>query len=129
MERCAALIKLLNMRSDSYWFQEPVPVDEVPDYLDIVPEPMDYTTASAKLKAGEYTDDHFAFAADMRKIYTNAVKYNWSPDHPCNIAARAGLREFELLFSRVTGANSNSVSAPEHVKPSKKRKHQSLGAR
>jgi uncharacterized membrane protein len=129
MERCSAIVKLLSLREDSYWFQEPVPVDDVPDYLEIVPEPMDYSTIRDKILTGEYRDDHIAFAADMRRVFTNAVKYNWSPDHPCNIAARAGLRDFEALFARVTGATSSPAPAPpQHALPQRKRHRASTGA-
>jgi hypothetical protein len=129
MEQCSAIVKLLTLRDDSYWFQDPVPVDDVPDYLEIVPEPMDYTTIRHKILTGEYLDDHIAFAADMRKVFTNAVKYNWSPDHPCNVAARAGLRDFEALFARVTGATPGPGSAPpQHALPQRKRHRASQGA-
>eukprot|EP00962_Isochrysis_galbana_P019769 scaffold5763_cov111-Isochrysis_galbana.AAC.1 len=129
MERCTAIVKLLTLREDSYWFQEPVPVDDVPDYLEIVPEPMDYSTIRDKIITGEYHDDHIAFAADMRKVFTNAVKYNWSPDHPCNVAARAGLRDFEALFARVTGATAGpGPTPPPQALPQRKRHRPSAGA-
>jgi len=111
MARCGAALKLLGLRDDAYWFQEPVPVGEVPDYLDIVEEPMDFRTIAGRLAGGEYGDDALAFASDVRKVFTNAVKYNWSPDHPCNIAARAGLREFEQLFARANGGGGGASAA------------------
>ncbi|EOD15627.1 hypothetical protein EMIHUDRAFT_211170 [Emiliania huxleyi CCMP1516] len=121
MARCGAALKLLGLRDDAYWFQEPVPVGEVPDYLDIVEEPMDFRTIAGRLAGGEYGDDALAFASDVRKVFTNAVKYNWSPDHPCNIAARAGLREFEQLFARANGNGSAPKPPPPSAQPHKKR--------
>ena len=121
MARCGAALKLLGLRDDAYWFQEPVPVGEVPDYLDIVEEPMDFRTIAGRLAGGEYGDDALAFASDVRKVFTNAVKYNWSPDHPCNIAARAGLREFEQLFARANGNGSAPKPPPPAAQPHKKR--------
>jgi len=129
MERCLAIIKLLTLREDSYWFLEPVPVEDVPDYLDIVEEPMDYATIRSKIKSGAYHDDHIAFATDVRRVFTNAVKYNWSPEHPCNIAARAGLRDFEQLLVKVTSAGLDAAAGPpQHALPSRKRHRQSFGA-
>jgi hypothetical protein len=37
-------------------FHEPVPVEEVPDYLTIIKTPMDFATMQAKVDAHDYTD-------------------------------------------------------------------------
>jgi hypothetical protein len=71
-ERCGAVIDLMMLRPDSYWFDQPVPVEIVPDYLDVISTPCDYLTVRQRLDGGQYADE-FAFAADMRLIFTNAV--------------------------------------------------------
>ena len=35
MERCRAIIDLLVVRPDGFWFKEPVSLEDVPDYLDV----------------------------------------------------------------------------------------------
>ena len=74
---------------------------------------MDYSTVGKKLAADEYTDP-IAFAADVRQIYTNAVKYNWMPDHDCHIAARACLRAFEHYYCLMRGVESTAPTGDAH---------------
>jgi hypothetical protein len=52
-------------------------------YFDIIKEPMDLSTMSAKLEAGMYKD-RFAFEADFRLILSNAKKYNLPGSHVHN---------------------------------------------
>ena len=44
--------------------------EDVPDYRDVIAQPMDYATVSTKLKEGAYAQGGpLAFAADVRRIY------------------------------------------------------------
>ena len=43
--------------------------------------------------------DQFAFAADVRQIYRNAVTFSYKPNSPCHVAARLALESFETLFA------------------------------
>ena len=108
MERCEAILDLLSLRPDGFWFLEPVSVEDVPDYLDVVESPMDYSTIKAKLKASEYADDHLAFAADVRLVFANALKYNYDRTNQCHIAAKEGMKFFEASFARALGAEPDS---------------------
>eukprot|EP00965_Chrysotila_dentata_P041573 1378391-Pleurochrysis_carterae.AAC.4 len=100
MDRCAGALTLLQLRDELGWFAEPVDVEYVPDYLEIVQTPMDFSTIKRKLSTGAYGDDPHAFAADVRRVYTNAIKYNWSPEHECHVAARqACFRRFPCCIS------------------------------
>ena len=53
-----------------------VDVAQVPDYLCVVAQPMDYATVGTKLRGGGYDGGPLSFAADMRLIYTNALRYD-----------------------------------------------------
>eukprot|EP00581_Thalassiosira_minuscula_P011211 CAMPEP_0183722022 /NCGR_PEP_ID=MMETSP0737-20130205/14100_1 /TAXON_ID=385413 /ORGANISM="Thalassiosira miniscula, Strain CCMP1093" /LENGTH=1794 /DNA_ID=CAMNT_0025952109 /DNA_START=293 /DNA_END=5677 /DNA_ORIENTATION=+ len=59
---CALLSNILDILSKlqnydyGYVFSEPVDVDDVPDYLEVVHNPMDYGTVSARLEGGNYVD-------------------------------------------------------------------------
>eukprot|EP00698_Gefionella_okellyi_P003602 TRINITY_DN13382_c0_g1_i1.p1 TRINITY_DN13382_c0_g1~~TRINITY_DN13382_c0_g1_i1.p1 ORF type:complete len:418 (+),score=69.20 TRINITY_DN13382_c0_g1_i1:88-1341(+) len=74
---CKGLLRKLMSLKDSLWFRAPVdPVAlGIPDYFDIVKNPMDLGTISKKLEADGYStaDD---FAADMRLVWGNAMLYN-----------------------------------------------------
>lgn len=56
-------------------FLQPVNVSLVPDYLDIVHEPIDLSTVEDKLASGKYTSA-YEFSVDIRKIWSNAFLYN-----------------------------------------------------
>ena len=102
LERCLAVLDVMALRSDAKFFRNPVPVAAVPDYLDVIAEPTDYATVRAKLSEGQF-EGYIEFAAEMRRIFTNAVQYNWKPDHHIHIAARACLRAFEQTLGRARG--------------------------
>ena len=97
IERCKAVMFLMYRRSSAFWFIKPVPIELVPDYLEVIDKPMDYSTVRKGLQSGKYkTID--TFASDMRLIFHNAILYNWSSQHDCNIAAKAELKAFEVLL-------------------------------
>ena len=80
----------------SVYFMIPVdPVElEIPDYLEIIKEPMDLGTVKAKADKGEYSSfDEFAY--DMRLTFKNAYTYNTDETYPIVIAAR----ELESTFN------------------------------
>ncbi|XP_069871592.1 peregrin isoform X7 [Dipodomys merriami] len=56
-------------------FSEPVPLSEVPDYLDHIKKPMDFFTMKQNLEAYRYLnfDD---FEEDFNLIVSNCLKYN-----------------------------------------------------
>lgn len=56
-------------------FLRPVDVSLVPDYHDIVHEPIDLSTIAAKLDSGQYTSA-YEFSVDVRKVWSNAFLYN-----------------------------------------------------
>ena len=116
-----------------------VPVEDVPDYLEIVPKPMDFGTIRGKLEGSEYEkkgDDqaHLRFSADVRLVFTNAIKYNFSAEHPCHQAARGGLRSFDAYFGCVLGTSdslptkASSSAATPGAATGKKQRRMSEGA-
>lgn len=58
-----------------YMFSRPVDIQEVPDYLQVIKEPMDLETMMTKIDHLEYTcaED---FLRDVDLMCTNALEYN-----------------------------------------------------
>ena len=96
-ERCMLILCLMSIRSSSDWFEMPVSIDLVPDYLEVINNPMDYSTVRNQLKSGHYNSMD-KFASDMRLIFHNAMVYNWWYQHECHIAAIKELKAFEAYF-------------------------------
>ncbi|KAJ3403655.1 nuA3 HAT complex component nto1, partial [Chytridiales sp. JEL 0842] len=59
-------------------FYDPVDIEEVPDYLDVISNPMDFSTMLKKIANYEYSTID-AFEADVKLICSNATLYN-TPD-------------------------------------------------
>ncbi|KAJ3218951.1 nuA3 HAT complex component nto1 [Dinochytrium kinnereticum] len=67
-------------------FGEPVNLEEVPDYLDVVKTPMDFFTMTRKLELNEYRN-LATFERDLNLICDNAILYN-APETMWGRAAR-----------------------------------------
>ncbi|XP_066553726.1 peregrin [Amia ocellicauda] len=68
-------LEQLQDRDTSHFFTEPVPLAEVPDYLDHIERPMDFQTMWSSLEAHRYLSFQ-AFEADFGLIVNNCLKYN-----------------------------------------------------
>ncbi|CAL1355327.1 unnamed protein product [Linum trigynum] len=65
-------------KKDTYGvFSDPVDTEELPDYLDIIDHPMDFSTVRKKLDGGEYSNLE-QFEGDIFLICSNAMQYNSS---------------------------------------------------
>lgn len=58
-----------------YMFTRPVDIKEVPDYLDIIRQPMDLETMMTKIDQFAY-ESAKDFLADIEQICANALEYN-----------------------------------------------------
>lgn len=58
-----------------YMFTRPVDIKEVPDYLDIIRQPMDLETMMTKIDQHAY-ESAKDFLADIEQICLNALEYN-----------------------------------------------------
>uniref|UniRef100_A0A2K1Z926 Bromo domain-containing protein n=1 Tax=Populus trichocarpa TaxID=3694 RepID=A0A2K1Z926_POPTR len=66
-------------KKDTYGvFSEPVDLDELPDYLEVIEHPMDFGTVRKKLTNGAYGSLEL-FEEEVFLICTNAMQYN-APD-------------------------------------------------
>ncbi|CAH8370907.1 unnamed protein product [Eruca vesicaria subsp. sativa] len=77
-------------KKDTYGvYSDPVDPEELPDYHEIIKNPMDFTTLREKLEAGAYSTLE-QFEEDVFLICTNAMEYN-SADTVYHRQARAML--------------------------------------
>jgi hypothetical protein len=77
LKKCQRVLGLIQKHRSAEPFLYPVdPVAlGIPDYPTIVKEPMDLSTVEKKLRQGQYASVQ-QFAADVRKIWSNAILYN-----------------------------------------------------
>ncbi|KAG4920840.1 hypothetical protein JHK86_049653 [Glycine max] len=87
-------------KKDTYGvFADPVDLEELPDYLDVIEHPMDFATVRKKLGNGSYTTLE-QFESDVFLICSNAMQYN-APETIYHKQARSiqelGRKKFEKL--------------------------------
>eukprot|EP00735_Rhodelphis_limneticus_P001193 TRINITY_DN11764_c0_g1::TRINITY_DN11764_c0_g1_i1::g.11575::m.11575 TRINITY_DN11764_c0_g1::TRINITY_DN11764_c0_g1_i1::g.11575 ORF type:complete len:608 (+),score=118.63,sp/Q338B9/GCN5_ORYSJ/48.75/4e-115,Bromodomain/PF00439.20/3.4e-21,Acetyltransf_7/PF13508.1/3.4e-08,Acetyltransf_1/PF00583.19/8.1e-08,Acetyltransf_10/PF13673.1/0.016,PCAF_N/PF06466.6/0.047,FR47/PF08445.5/0.38 TRINITY_DN11764_c0_g1_i1:135-1958(+) len=75
------ILKLIKHHPAAWPFSEPVKVEEVPDYLDIIKDPIDLKTIEERLDRGPpfYYKTKDIFVADLVRMCENCRTYN-SPD-------------------------------------------------
>jgi hypothetical protein len=76
-KQCEAILNKLMTQKYSHIFNIPVDVEKlnIPDYFDIIKQPMDLGTVKMKLDSGSYKNP-LDFAADVRLTFNNAMTYN-----------------------------------------------------
>ncbi|KAG8086696.1 hypothetical protein GUJ93_ZPchr0010g10671 [Zizania palustris] len=94
-KQCSNLLKNLVKHNCSGPFLAPVDAVKlnIPDYFDIIKEPMDLGTIQKKLNAGMYSTP-WDFAADVRLTFENAMTYN-PTTNPVHIMAKNLKHSFE----------------------------------
>ncbi|PJF18487.1 Bromo domain-containing protein [Paramicrosporidium saccamoebae] len=105
---CATVLKGLKRHPQSPPFQAPVdPLAlNIPDYFDIIKNPMDLSLVSKKLEAGEYADAD-SFIADIRLMLQNCFSYN----HPDSQVSKMG-HSLEKYFNTAIGKLPTSLPLP-----------------
>lgn len=93
---CENLLKELRRHKHATWFLEAVDIADVPDYYEIVSDPMDFEWMKRKCDNAEYTTVQ-QFVDDARLVFANCSKYN-TPD---NQVGKAGIelgKVFEKMY-------------------------------
>ncbi|KAK9088220.1 hypothetical protein Scep_027302 [Stephania cephalantha] len=95
MQQCGALLRKLMNHQFGFLFNQPVKpaAPQIPDYFDIISEPMDLGTVKKKLENGSYSSAR-DFAADVKLTFSNAMKYNPSTNWVHELAG-----EFSRMFT------------------------------
>ncbi|KAI8881340.1 Bromodomain-containing protein [Backusella circina FSU 941] len=111
---CLKIVKALLRTQNAGPFKEPVdPVYfNIPDYFDVVKNPMDLGTAQKKLENNQYQsiDD---FINDINLVFENCYLYNNETDPVCNDA-----RVLEGIFKKLIARSKDSgnISQPKPKK-------------
>ncbi|KAF3326306.1 histone acetyltransferase GCN5 [Carex littledalei] len=102
-----ALLKTMNEHPDAWPFKEPVDAREVPDYYDIIKDPMDLKTMSKRVESELYYVTLEMFVADVKRMFHNARTYN----APETIYYKCATR-LENHFSNKVQANFQTATKP-----------------
>eukprot|EP00850_Spirogloea_muscicola_P023232 SM000340S12922 [mRNA] locus=s340:78495:81780:+ [translate_table: standard] len=71
-----SLLRGILEHTDAWPFKEPVDAREVPDYYEIIKDPLDLKTIGKRLEGEQYYIALDIFAADLRRMFQNARTYN-----------------------------------------------------
>ncbi|KAG6785855.1 hypothetical protein POTOM_007442 [Populus tomentosa] len=77
--KCNAAFISMHDHVDAWPFKEPVDACDVPDYYDIIKDPMDLKTMSKRVESEQYYVTLEMFIADVKRMCANARTYN-TPD-------------------------------------------------
>lgn len=119
---CNTMLKSLKRHPDSGPFLHPVdPIAlNVPDYFDIIKNPMDLTTLQNNLNSGKYSDKPDGFISDTRLIFSNCYTYN-GINSQISEMAKALEKAFENMLKKMPQeGDHSSYSSKTKVNTSKK---------
>ncbi|XP_031743544.1 histone acetyltransferase GCN5 isoform X2 [Cucumis sativus] len=71
-----SLLKSMYDHVDAWPFKEPVDSRDVPDYYEIIKDPVDLKTMSKRVESEQYYITFEMFVADVRRMFVNARTYN-----------------------------------------------------
>lgn len=93
---CENILSSLKAMPESWPFHQPVPVKIVPDYYDIIKDPMDLETLKTRCQEQMYqTRDNFA--QDVHLLYSNSLAYNGA-EHTFTKTANKMMTKFQGLL-------------------------------
>jgi len=73
--QCSNIVEMMKRHKTAWPFTEPVNKDDVPDYYEIIKDPIELKTISKRLQSNYYNDKE-TFVKDILKIFVNARLYN-----------------------------------------------------
>eukprot|EP01117_Protostelium_nocturnum_P016950 TRINITY_DN6802_c0_g1_i1.p1 TRINITY_DN6802_c0_g1~~TRINITY_DN6802_c0_g1_i1.p1 ORF type:complete len:787 (+),score=170.39 TRINITY_DN6802_c0_g1_i1:176-2536(+) len=113
--QCRSILDKLMKHEDSYPFLRPVDLNMVPDYLQIIKNPMDFTTIQRKLVDGAYGHQN-EFADDIRLIFTNCSDYNPEGSEILEMSNELSeLFESEFMISFDSGGRLQEFMSPAKI--------------
>eukprot|EP01027_Heterolobosea_sp_BB2_P010303 GEZU01015136.1.p1 GENE.GEZU01015136.1~~GEZU01015136.1.p1 ORF type:complete len:694 (-),score=154.12 GEZU01015136.1:260-2341(-) len=112
-EKLRGVLHLVSNHQDAWPFLEPVSREEVPDYYDIIKDPIDLGTISKRLSTGMFYRTKEMFAADMRRVFDNCRLYNREDTeyYHCANSLEAFFKEQMRIAFQGSSTSSSSSSA------------------
>ncbi|KAK9067590.1 hypothetical protein SSX86_011701 [Deinandra increscens subsp. villosa] len=104
-----SILKALLDHADAWPFKDPVDVRDVPDYYDIIRDPMDLKTMSRRVESEQYYVTLEMFIADARRMFANARTYN-SPE---TIYFKCSTRLEAFFSSKVQAGVQSFLKIPQ----------------
>ncbi|XP_072003185.1 bromodomain-containing protein 1 isoform X3 [Engystomops pustulosus] len=105
-----SLLEQLQEKDPAHIFAQPVNLSEVPDYLDHIKHPMDFSTMKKRLEEQRYHNLN-AFEEDFNLIIENCMKYNAKDTIFYRAAVR--LRDQGGVLLRQTRRDANGIGFDE----------------
>jgi len=122
LEQCYKILKEIQKKDEAYAFLEPVDWKElnIPDYPQIITNPMDLVTIETKLHSNQYANA-YDFAKDMRLVWSNAKEYNKPGSGIFTVAVQLG-KFWERRFAKIKKSSTEVELKGEVVEKLKARK-------
>ncbi|KAG5580602.1 hypothetical protein H5410_051229 [Solanum commersonii] len=103
-----SLLKIMHDHPDSWPFKEPVDARDVPDYYDIIKDPIDLKTMSKRVESELYYVTFDMFLADVRRMFANARTYNSPETIYYKCLNHISQTKFKLVYSLASRFSRNS---------------------
>ncbi|GFP81968.1 histone acetyltransferase gcn5 [Phtheirospermum japonicum] len=110
-----SLIKAMHDHPDSWPFKDPVDARDVPDYYEIIKDPMDLKTMSKRVESEQYYVTFEMFVADVRRMFSNARTYNSPETIYYKCWKDISQTKFKLVFNLVSRFSLSRFLLPWHV--------------
>lgn len=99
------LLEEVKAHEDAWPFSAPVDARDVPDYYQIIKDPMDLSTVAARLEGGQQGRPFYTtldlFVADVRRIFSNCRIYNAADTVYSKLSTRCEADFDALVAARV----------------------------
>jgi len=103
-------IKELAANPDAWPFLKPVPLDQVPDYLNIIKDPIDISLVEGRINSRNYYLTLDIWLADARRIFANCRRYNAADTIYVKLANKLEIWLNVHLTSHVVSANMEPLN-------------------
>ena len=113
---CSSLLtEFIKDQHRGVFFKEPVdPIAlDIPDYPNIITEPMDFSTMQKKLSEWQYPTLE-SFIVDMHLVFDNAVRYNSDPHNVVHKSALSLKAKFDMRIKGLKEAEEEMSLAILH---------------
>lgn len=110
IQECKALIDSIYDHPDGEVFIDPVNIDELPNYYEVIENPISFSEIREKLERNQYAELE-AFDADCKLLFQNSKTYNTQKRSKIYVMTQ---RLSNMYNSRIADIRANHDTAIEH---------------